>query len=200
MYYTVSMPNLTIDQARSLMHEWTASPALRIHMESVAACVAAYARKLSPDQTDRWTVAGLLHDYDYEKHPTQTEHPFVGVKHLESLGVDEEIRRAILAHAQYSGVPRDTPLAKVLFACDELAGFIVACTKVRPDGFASLQASSVKKKLKDKAFAANVSREDIKVGVAELAAMSGQAPEVFEPVHIQACIDAIKVEAPRLGM
>lgn len=174
------------------MHEWTASPALRIHMESVAACVTAYARKLAPDQADRWTVAGLLHDYDYEKHPTQAEHPFVGVKHLESIGVDEEIRRAILAHAQYSGVPRDTPLAKVLFACDELAGFIVACTKVRPDGFASLQSSSVKKKLKDKAFAANVSREDIKVGVAELAAMSGQTPEVFEPVHIQACIDAIK--------
>lgn len=182
------------------MHEWTASPALRIHMECVAACVAAYAAKLAPDQAERWTVAGLLHDFDYEKHPTQAEHPFVGVKHLESLGVDEEIRRAILAHANYSGVPRDTPLAKALFACDELAGFIVACSKVRPDGLASLQAPSVKKKLKDKAFAANVSREDIKVGVVELAALTGQGVESFEPAHLQACIDAIRAQAPHLGL
>lgn len=194
------MPTLTLDQARALMHEWTASPALRIHMECVAACVRAYAAKLAPDQADRWTVAALLHDFDYEKHPTPAEHPAMGVKHLESLGADEEIRRAILAHAPHTGVPRDTPLAKVLFACDELAGFIVACTKVRPDGFSSLQSSSVKKKLKDKAFAANVSREDIRTGIAELATLTGQPSETFEPVHIQTCIDAIRANLPRIGL
>lgn len=174
------------------MHEWTTSPALRVHMECVAACLGAYAAKLDAGNAERWRVAGLLHDFDYEKNPSADEHPIVGVKYLESLGVDEEIRRAILAHAPRTGEPRATPLAKTLFACDELAGFIVACAKVRPDGLASLQASSVKKKLKDKAFAAAVSREDIATGVNELSAMLGKDAATFEPEHVQACIDAIR--------
>jgi putative nucleotidyltransferase with HDIG domain len=191
---------MTVDEARRLMHEWTASPALRVHMECVAACMAAYADRLEPDQRDRWIVAGLLHDFDYERHPSREEHPFVGVRHLESIGVDEEIRTAILGHAEYSGVPRTTPMAKALWAVDELAGFIVACAKVRPDGIASLAPSSVRKKLKDRSFAAAVSRDDIAQGVAELAPLLGLAPEQFEAAHIQTCIDAIRAEAPRLGL
>lgn len=183
---------MNLTQARALMHEWTQSPALRVHMESVAACMGAYARRLDPANQERWTMAGLLHDFDYEKHSTPEEHPVVGVKHLESLGIDEEIRRAILAHAPRTGEPRATPMAKTLFAVDELAGFIVACAKVRPEGLATLQASSVKKKLKDKAFAAAVSREDIAIGTRELAELLSKEPATFEPEHFQACIDAIR--------
>jgi predicted hydrolase (HD superfamily) len=176
---------LTIDEARSLMHQWTTSPALRVHMECVAACMGAYADKLDAAQRDRWVVCGLLHDMDYEKHPTSAEHPFVAVEHLRSSGaVDEEILTAILGHAEYSGTSRTTPMAKALFAVDELAGFIVACAKVRPNGTADLEPSSVKKKLKDKAFAAAVSREDIRKGVAELG--------VDETEHIRTCIEAIR--------
>ncbi len=180
------------DQARSLMHEWVANPALRNHMECVAACMAAYARDLAPHDVQRWIVCGLLHDFDYEKHPSREEHPFVGVRHLESLGIDEEIRTAILGHAEYSGTPRETAMAKVLFAVDELAGFIVACAKVRPNGFADLEAKSVKKKLKDKAFAAAVSRSDIEQGIAELG--------VDRDEHIQRCINAIAAAAPSIGL
>jgi len=162
-------------------------------MECVGLCMRAYAAKLSSDQSDRWQAAGILHDFDYEKHPTPEEHPKVGVAHLRSLGVDDEVLDAILGHAaERTGVARMSPMAKALFACDELAGFIVACAKVRPNGIADLEAKSVKKKLKDKAFAANVSREDIAVGVAELASLLGQEPGVFESTHIQACIDAIR--------
>jgi len=178
------------------MREWTASESLRTHMECVAACTAHYARLLAPDDTERWAVCGLLHDFDYEKHPSTDDHPFVGVKRLESLGVDEDIRAAILGHALYSGVPRETDMAKALFACDELAGFIVACAKVRPSGIADLQPKSVKKKLKDKAFAAAVSREDIALGVEEFGPVAG----VDQTAHIQHCIDAIRAEADRLGL
>ncbi len=179
---------MNVDEARELMREWTPSDSLRVHMESVAACMGAYAQSLEPAEADRWVVAGLLHDFDYERHPSTEEHPYVGVKHLESLGVDEEIRRAILGHAEYTGKPRDTPMAKALFAVDELAGFIVACAKVRPDGIASLQPKSVKKKLKDKSFAAAVNRDDISVGAAELSELTGL--ELGD--HIQRCIDAIR--------
>lgn len=184
------------DEARILMHEWTQSPSLRVHMEAVAACVAAYAGRLAPGQRDRWFVAGLLHDFDYEKHPAPDKHPFVGVKHLESIGVDEEIRAAILGHTPRSGVARQTPMAKTLFACDELAGFIIACAKVRPSGIADLEARSVMKKLKDKAFAAAVSRDDIARGAAELAPLTG----LDAPAHVQFCIEAIRAEAVRLGL
>ena len=181
------------DDARSLMHEWTDSDALRVHMECVAACMGAYAAAVAPADCDRWVVAGLLHDFDYQKHPTQAEHPFVGVAYLRRhTDVDAEIVDAILGHAEYSGTPRETPIAKTLFAVDELSGFIVACAKVRPNGISDLAPKSVKKKLKDKAFAAAVNRADIRQGIAELG--------VDETAHIQACIDAIRAEADRLGL
>src|SRR5688500_14774360 len=130
---------MTVAEARQLMHEWTPSQALRVHMECVAACMAAYADRLEPAQKDRWIICGLLHDFDYEKHPSKQEHPFVGVKYLrENTDVDREIIEAILGHAEYSGTPRTTSMAKALFAVDELAGFIVACAKVRPNGIADL--------------------------------------------------------------
>jgi putative nucleotidyltransferase with HDIG domain len=184
---------MTTDEARQLMHEWTTSPALRGHMEAVAACMGAYAEKLQPDQQDRWIVCGLLHDMDYEKHPTHEEHPFVAVKMLrERQLVDEEILTAILGHAEYSGTPRETPMAKALFAVDELAGFIVACAKVRPTGITDMEPSSVKKKLKDKPFAAAVSREDIRKGMAEM--------QVDDTEHIRTCIGAIRSASARVGI
>jgi predicted hydrolase (HD superfamily) len=196
---------MTEAEARALMHEWVASPALRVHMECVAACMKGYAEKLEPDpaKRERWVVAGLLHDFDYEKHPSKDEHPFVGVKHLRehhapgsASPVDDEIIDAILGHAEYSGTPRQTPMQIALFAVDELAGFIVACCKVRPNGIADLEAKSVKKKLKDKAFAANVSREDIRKGIEELSPVAS----LDETQHIQLCIEAMRGERERLGI
>lgn len=177
------------------MEEWTESPALRVHMEAVACAMAWYARRLVPDEpgaVERFTVCGLLHDFDYERHPTPEEHPFVGVAHLRELGVEEEILEAILGHAQYSGTPRTTPMAKALFACDELAGFLVACAKVRPDGLAGMKPSSVKKKLKDRSFAAAVSREDIAQGASEFG--------VDITDHIAHLIEALSLEAGRFGL
>jgi predicted hydrolase (HD superfamily) len=191
---------MTSGEARALMHEWVGSASLRAHMEAVAACMGAYAAKLAPAEGDRWVVAGLLHDYDYEKHPTAAEHPFVGVANLEKLGVDAEIRTAILGHAEYTNTPRESPMAKTLFAVDELAGFIVACAKVRPNGISDLEAKSVKKKLKDKAFAAAVNREDISRGIAELAPLLRMDPGTFEMRHIQTCIEAIRAEASACGL
>jgi predicted hydrolase (HD superfamily) len=184
---------VTFEDARELIHQWISNPALRVHMECVAACMGAYAAKAEPGQVERWRVCGLLHDMDWEKHPTREEHPFVAVQFLRERGdVDEEILTAILGHAEYSGTPRTTPMAKTLFAVDELAGFIVACAKVRPDGVATLEPKSVKKKLKAKEFAAAVSREDIATGIAELG--------VDETQHLQTCIDAIRGEREWLGV
>ncbi len=184
-------------EARALMHEWTQSLSLRTHMECVAACMGAYARLLDASDEDRWIVAGLLHDFDYERHPTKEEHPFVGVRHLESLGVDANIREAILGHAEYSGVPRRSPMARVLFAVDELAGFLVACARVRPDGFAGLEPKSVRKKLKDKAFAAAVNRDDVRIGFEELLPL---LPEGFdESAHFQTCVEAIRTRVPEFS-
>jgi putative nucleotidyltransferase with HDIG domain len=192
---------MTVDEARALMHEWVKSEALRAHMEAVAACVGAYAKQLEPDRVAQWTVCGLLHDFDYEKHPTAEEHPFLGVEELARLGVDEEIREAILGHADYSGTPRTTALSKVLYACDELAGFIVACCKVRPNGVGDLEPRSVKKKLKDKAFASNVSREDIARGMTELSELYETSDvAAFETQHIQTCIDALRSRRELLGV
>lgn len=175
------------------MHEWVQSASLRVHMESVGACTRAYSAMLDPTQADRWHSAGLLHDFDYERHPSPMEHPVVGVAHLRTLGVDDEILSAILGHAsERTGVRRESPMAKTLFAVDELAGFIVACAKVRPNGIADLEASSVKKKLKDKAFAAAVSRDDIAIGTGELAAILKKDAAAFELEHYQTCIDAIR--------
>jgi len=175
------------------MHEWTESEALRVHMESVAACMAACAEKHEPDQKDRWIVAGLLHDFDYERYPTLDDHPFRGVEYLRAnTDLDEEVINTILAHAPHTGQGRDTIMARCIFAVDELAGFIVACCKVRPNGIADLAPKSVKKKLKDKAFAAAVSREDIRLGIEELG--------VDPTEHIQLCIDAMRTEKDGLGL
>jgi putative nucleotidyltransferase with HDIG domain len=184
---------MNVDEARALMEEWTAGAPLRHHMECVAACMGAYADRYAPQDRDRWIAAGLLHDMDYERHPTKEEHPFVGVEHLRRRGdVDDEIIDAILGHADYSGVARETPMARALFAVDELAGFIVACCKVRPNGIADLKPKSVRKKLKDKAFAAGVNRGDITRGIEELG--------VDPTEHIQTCIDALRADAERLGL
>ncbi len=181
---------MNIDDARALMHDWVESPSLRGHMEAVAACMEHHARRLAPDDVEAWTVAGLLHDFDYERHPTIEEHPFVGVEHLRNLGVDDSILQAILGHAPYSGVARETEMAKHLFASDELAGFIVAVARVRPHGFEDLKAKSVRKKLKDKAFAAAVDREDIRVGIESLGVEASE--------HIDRCIAAIREASDRV--
>ena len=184
---------MNLDGARALMHDWTESEALRVHMECVAACMGAYAEKRHPDdptEQERWRIAGLLHDFDYEKHPTLDKHPQDGVAWLRSnTDLDDDICSTILAHAPHTGEPRDTEMKKVIFAVDELAGFIVACAKVRPNGISDMQAKSVRKKLKDKAFAAAVSREDIHQGIEELGVDPGE--------HIQFCIEAIRDEAER---
>lgn len=170
--------------ARRLLHEWVANPALRTHMECVAACMRSYARLVDPAEEERWAICGLLHDLDWERHPTAEEHPRVAVAHLRGLGVDEEILDAIMGHASYTGTPRVSAMSRHLFACDELAGFIVACAKVRPDGLATLESSSVRKKLKNLAFAANVSREDIVEGTLGIGAD-------FD-AHCMRCIEAIR--------
>ena len=161
------------DEALALMQEHTQSPSLRQHMLAVEAAMRAYAAKFGEDP-EPWGLVGLLHDFDYEKFPNQehspTEgHPAWGVNLLRSKGVAEPLLRAVLGHATYSGVPRDSQMAKTLFAVDELCGFLVACALVRPSrSLQDLEVSSVKKKLKDKAFARGVSREDVLQGAAEL--------------------------------
>ncbi len=183
------------------MHSWVGSEALRVHMEAVGLCMRAYALKLDAGQVERWQAAGILHDFDYEKHPTGEEHPKVGVAHLRGMGVDEEILNAILGHAsERTGVRRETAMAKVLFAVDELAGFIVACAKVRPNGIADLEPKSVKKKLKDRGFVAAGSREDVGRWVLEVAGVMGADAGAYEGQHIQTCIDAIRGDAARLKL
>jgi predicted hydrolase (HD superfamily) len=159
---------MNLVDARAQLHAWVTNPALRHHMECVAACMGAYAAIVAPAERERWMVAGLLHDLDWERHPTVDEHPHVAVAHLRTLGVDEEILRAILAHVPATGIARDTQMARHLFAVDELAGFVVACGKVRPEGVASLDAAAVRKKLRNASFAAAVSRDDIATGITGL--------------------------------
>ena len=159
------MPDLTA--ARALLHEWTETESLRRHAEAVAASMGGMARRMNGDE-GLWRATGLLHDMDYERHPTPEAHPYVGVEELERLGYPEAMRAAILGHAPYTGVARETDLARALFAVDELSGFVVACAWVRPTRLDGLTPRSVKKKLKDKRFAAAVSREDIRQGAAEV--------------------------------
>ena len=160
-------------EALALMHDHTQSPSLRQHMLAVEAALRAYAAKEGAD-ADAWGLVGLLHDFDYERYPNEAhsateDHPSWGVRLLRDKGVPEASCRAILGHASYTGVPRDTPLAKTLFAVDELCGFLVACALVRPSrSFSDLEVSSVKKKLKDKAFARGVNRDEVRQGAEEL--------------------------------
>src|SRR5579863_10042584 len=149
---------ITRDQAIEILYEHTKSESLRKHALAVEACVAAYARKFGEDEI-KWCVTALLHDFDYEMHPDAPDHPMKGEPILAERGVDEEIRRAILSHANYSGVPRVSALEKTLFACDELAGFLTACSYVKPNrSIHEVDTKSVRKKLKDKGFARSVSR------------------------------------------
>jgi len=177
--------------AWELLCEYTKNENLRKHALAVEACLRAYARKFSQDE-DQWGVVGLIHDFDYEIYPNAPDHPLKGSEILKERGFPEDLRRAILGHADYTGVPRDTQLAKVLFACDEVAGFITACALVRPDRLMSLEARSVRKRMKDKAFARSVSREDITQGAEELGVPLDE--------HITFCIDAMRGIADTLGL
>ena len=191
------------EQAWQLLTEWTESESLRKHALAVEMCVVA----CGAAEADRQGVAGeardrmlqlysttaLLHDFDYERHPTAEEHPFVGVRELERLGWPAELRTAILGHAQYSGVARETHLAKALFACDELAGFLTACALVKPTKqIADVEVASVRKKMKDKAFARGVNRADIVQGAAELG--------VELEAHIAFCLEAMKKRSDEIGL
>ncbi|WP_456427139.1 HD domain-containing protein [Rhodocaloribacter sp.] len=180
----------TYDDALALFHEWTKTESLRRHAYAVEAAMAHYAR-LFGEEEETWRIAGLLHDMDYERHPSLEEHPFVGTKVLREKGYPEEVIEAILGHAEHTGVPRETRLAKTLFAVDELAGFITAVAYVRPTKLEGMKPKSVKKKLKDKAFAAAVSREDIRKGAEELG--------VDLDAHIANVIAGMHAEAERLG-
>src|SRR5271157_3021000 len=191
------------EQAWQLLTEWTQSENLRKHALAVEACVSAMgeaeAVRLGLAGEERaafielYTTTALLHDFDYERHPTAAEHPYVGVRELELLGWPEALRTAILGHAQYSGVPRVTHLAKSLFACDELAGFLTACALVKPTkAIADVEVAGVRKKMKDKAFARGVNREDVIQGASELG--------VDLDAHIAFCIEAMKKRADELGL
>ncbi len=180
------------EQAWGLLTEFTQSESLRKHALAVEACMRAYARKLSGDE-ELWSVVGLLHDFDYEKYPSLDDHPYKGNEILKQRGWPEEICRAIMSHAEYSGVPRVTPMEKALFACDELAGFITACALVKPGkSLTEVEAKSVRKKMKDKAFARSVNRNDITTGAADLG--------VDLEEHIAFCIEAMKGISDKLGL
>jgi putative nucleotidyltransferase with HDIG domain len=183
---------MTRAEAWDLVCEWTASDALRRHMLGVEAAMRFYARKLGEDE-ERWGITGLLHDFDYERHPTAPDHPLKGAEVLRQKGYPEDVVRAILGHAHWGGVPRDTPMARTLFAVDELVGFVFACAYVQPTKkVADVKVSSVKKKLKDKGFARTVSREDIQQGMAELGVDGDE--------HIGNVIAALTERAAELGL
>ena len=183
--------------ALELMHEYTASDALRKHMYAVEIAMRAMAEQ-SGEDPETWGMVGLLHDFDYERFPNQEHsptqgHPAEGVRVLAAAGLPEPMQRAILGHANYTGVPRDTPMARALFAVDELAGFLVACALVRPSrSLQDLEVSSVKKKLKDKAFARGVNREDVIRGAEELGVPLDQ--------HIAFLVQALRPHERTLGL
>ena len=180
------------NEALALVREYTKSDALVKHMLAVESAMRAYAKKFNEDE-EAWGITGLLHDFDYEKYPTPAEHPFVGEKILAERGYPEHIRRAILSHADYSGVARSTRIEKALFACDELAGFITAISYVKPSRSVSeVDVASVKKKMKDKAFARSVNRQDIVEGAQELGVPLEE--------HIDFCVKAMQARAAELGL
>jgi putative nucleotidyltransferase with HDIG domain len=185
---------MTIDRetAWCLLTEFTQSESLRKHALSVEACMRAYARKLGGNE-ELWGVVGLLHDFDYDKYPSLENHPYRGNEILKERDYPDEIRRAIMSHAEYTGVSRDTPMEKALFACDELAGFITAVALIKPGkSLAEVDTKSVRKRMKDKAFARKVNRDDIVNGAADLG--------VDLDEHITFCIEALKAVADKLGL
>ena len=183
---------MTRDEAWNIVCEYVQSDSLRRHMLGVEACVTVYAGKFGQDP-ELWSVTALLHDFDWEIHPNAPDHPMKGEAILAEKGVSEEVRRAILSHADYSGVPRETLLEKTLYACDELSGFLTACSYVKPGrSIFEVDVSSVKRKLKDKAFARNANRDDIIRGAREL--------DVPLEEHIAFCIEAMKSRAPEVGL
>lgn len=189
-----STKTLSREDAVTLLESWTDSESLRKHMLAVESATAAYARNYAEDET-LWRVAALLHDFDYEKHPTpdETGHPYVGVHYLREQGYPDEVLDAIMGHADYTGVPRKTLLAKALYACDELTGLITAATLVRPDkDVRKLELKSLKKKFKDKAFARGVNREDVVCGADELGI------ELWE--HVAFVLAAMQTDAVKLGL
>jgi putative nucleotidyltransferase with HDIG domain len=181
---------LNREQSWELMCTWTQSDSLRKHMLAVEAAMRAYARRFGEDE-EKWGITGLLHDMDYEKHPTPDEHPMVGVRELESRGYPEDVIHAIKGHADYLDVPRDTLMSKTLYAVDELSGFIVACALMRPEGLENMKAKSVRKKMKQKSFAAAVNREDIVRGAEELGVDLNE--------HIEFVADALRERSGELG-
>ena len=181
----------TRDQAWQTLTRYTKSESLRRHALAVEASTAAYARKLGGDE-ELWRVAALLHDFDYEMHPTLDQHPQDGAPILREEGYPEEVVETVLSHAEHLGLPRDTPLKKALFACDELSGFVYACALVRPSGLEGLEPKSVRKKLKQPSFASGVHREDVYKGAEELG--------VDLDEHIRTVVEALKPIAPELGL
>jgi len=180
------------ERAWRLLNEYTQGPGLLKHALAVEAAMRAHARRLGEDE-DAWGAVGLLHDFDYERFPTAADHPYRGVEVLAELGYPEWFRRAILSHASYTGVTRESPLERCLFACDELCGFLTACALVTPaKSLAEVKVPSVRKRMKDKAFARAVSREDISSG-AEGVGMDLDA-------HIAFVLDALRPAAPALGL
>jgi putative nucleotidyltransferase with HDIG domain len=183
---------MTREEAWNILCEYTKSEGLRKHALAVETCVTAYARKLGGDEP-RWSVTALLHDFDWEIHPTLEGHPQKGEPILAERGVDEETRRAILSHAPHTGVPRQSPLERTLFACDELAGFITAISYVKPHrSVFEVDVASVKKKMKDKAFARSVNRQEIIQGAEELGVPLDE--------HIDFCVKAMQARAEELGL
>jgi putative nucleotidyltransferase with HDIG domain len=180
------------EAAWCLLTEFTQSESLRKHALAVEACMRAYARKTGADE-ELWGLVGLIHDFDYEKYPSAEEHPYKGNEILKERGYSDEVRRAIMSHAEYTGVPHVTAMEKTLFACDELAGFITACALVKPGkSLAEVEANSVRKKMKDKAFARSVNRNDIVQGAEELGL------ELED--HIAFCIAAMRGISGELGL
>lgn len=174
------------NEALALLDEWIANPALRRHCLCVETAMRAYARRCGEDEA-RWALAGLVHDFDWERHPDLERHPAAGVQVLRERGWPEDVCRAVLGHATHTGVPRDTLMARALFACDELCGFLVACSLVLPGrSLAGVEPASVRKKLKRADFARNVSRDDIVNGAAEL----GEDLDA----HIAFVLDALKAD------
>jgi predicted hydrolase (HD superfamily) len=183
---------MTREDAWRIVCEFVQSESLRKHMLGVEACMIAYADKFG-EEREAWSVTALLHDFDWEIHPLAPDHPMKGEPILAERGVAPEIRRAILSHANYSGVPRESRLEHTLFACDELSGFLTACSYVKPGkSIHEVDVASVKRKLKDKAFARNVNRQDILNGAEELGVPLDE--------HIAFCIQAMKARAPELGL